>query len=323
MKPSLHAWARLVRLPNTFTVVADVLAGLSLARGSWNPWPLTVLLVIATVALYWAGMILNDVFDVEKDRLQNRGRPLVDGSISTANARFVGFQLLLSFPLTILSLVICVYGGIFDTNSNFIFEPFATLFVAIALAIVIYLYDGPLKATFFGPILMGLCRVGSLLIGISVGWWMSPQHDFTTPHLWLASFANGMFITGVTTAARKEAEQQQSLGLPVGWLIATVGVLGLAIVPWLAPAGTLMRLRSGIEYPIAIALMALPWARRAFHSLAEPNPKTIQLAVKQAILSLIFFDAVLALQFGGIAHAISICALAIPASILGRFFRST
>ncbi|NBW86494.1 MAG: hypothetical protein EBR23_06620, partial [Planctomycetia bacterium] len=65
-------WLRLVRLPNLATAAADSLAGFLIcwcAAGNvgWTPaacW----LAVAASVAFYAAGMVLNDVCDVETDR---------------------------------------------------------------------------------------------------------------------------------------------------------------------------------------------------------------------------------------------------------------
>lgn len=97
----------------------------------------------------------------------------------------------------------------------------------------------------------------------------------------------------------------------------------LASVSWFVPEGIRLRLSPQTSYPISIGLLALPWARRAVFSVVAPGPSTIQAAVKQAILSIIFFDSILALQFGGPWPSIAICSLIIPAMILGRYFRST
>ncbi len=295
---------------------------MSLARGTWEPWPLTIGLVIATVWLYWSGMILNDLFDVEEDRVRNRGRPLVDGNISLSTARFAGYTLL-TMAIVMIAGVGAFYSRSDGTVASMSFGYLSTVFVALALAACIYLYDGPLKSTFFGPILMGLCRVGSLLIGISVSWWLSPHTTITAPYLWLAAFGNGVYVTGITWSARREAEGKQNLGLPLGWTICGFGIAMLASVAWFAPTGTPMRLRPYTEYPIAVVLMALPWARRAIRSVVQPSPSTIQAAVKQAILSIIFFDALLALQFAGPYQAMIVCGLIFPALWLGKKFRST
>jgi 4-hydroxybenzoate polyprenyltransferase len=60
------SWLKLVRIPNSFTVIADVLAGSALGLASWQPGVLVFLIVLATLFFYWSGMILNDVYDLSK-----------------------------------------------------------------------------------------------------------------------------------------------------------------------------------------------------------------------------------------------------------------
>ncbi len=52
--------------------------------GDWrhNALVTMALVVIASVLVYWGGMILNDVVDLEEDRTTRLHRPLVRGSIS-------------------------------------------------------------------------------------------------------------------------------------------------------------------------------------------------------------------------------------------------
>jgi len=319
------AWLQLVRFPNAFTVVADVLAGAMLARGTWLPWRMVAVLVVAAVVMYWAGMILNDVYDIEKDRVQNRGRPLVDGRISRSTARGVGYALLVAGVLATLVATIFYVPLTFPQPSpeSQRWLCFSTPVVATLLGFSIWLYDGPLKTTPVGPVLMGLCRVGSLLLGISIGWWLEPTQPWNAPHLWMAAIGHGVYVMGITWAARREAEDSQTWTLGFGWCICLVGIAMLASVSWFVPEGARLRLSPQTSYPIAIGLLALPWARRAVFSVVTPGPNTIQAAVKQAILSIIFFDSILGLQFGGPWPAITICSLIVPAMILGRYFRST
>jgi UbiA prenyltransferase family len=319
------AWLQLVRFPNAFTVVADVMAGAMLARGTWSPWPLIAVLVVAAVGIYWAGMILNDVYDIEKDRIQNRGRPLVDGRISRSSARRVGYLLLVG---GVVSVLIATMAFAKLLPSDTFREPsswlvYSTPLVTVLLGLSVWLYDGPLKATQIGPVLMGLCRVGSLLLGISIGWWLTPTQPWNAPHLWMAAIGHGVYVMGITWAARREAEANQTWTLAFGWCVCLVGIAMLASVSWFVSEDVHLRLTAETSYPMAIGLLALPWARRAVFSVVSPSSGTIQAAVKQAILSIIFFDSILALQFGGPWPAIAICSLIIPAMILGRYFRST
>lgn len=325
----------LVRLPNVFTVIADVLAGVTVARGMigttsasramWEPWPLTAILVISAIAFYWAGMILNDVFDVDKDRLQNRGRPLVEGRISISAARMVAYGFMLGGLIAILIGVSYFSRG----ENSPATEPlswtirYSTAIIAFGLVTAIWLYDSPFKATWIGPCLMGLCRVGSMLLGLSIGWWLEPTQSIYAPHFWMAAIGHGIYVMGITWAARREAEAKQTWTLAFGWVICLVGIAMLASVSLFVPEGSYLRLSPQTSYPIAIGLLSIPWARRAVFSVVSPNPQSIQAAVKQAIMSMIFFDATLALQFGGPVPALTICALILPAMIIGRYFRST
>ena len=321
----LLAWMQLVRLPNAFTVIADVLAGTMLARGTWQPWPLIVVLVVSAVGMYWAGMILNDLYDVDKDRLQNRGRPLVDQRISMATARRVAYTLLIGgIVATLVGSFVFVEGTTsHESAAPSLWLRYSTPLVAVVLAAAIWLYDGPLKATAVGPLLMGLCRVGSLLLGISIGWWLAPTQPWNADYLWVAAIGHGVYVIGITWSARREAEATQTWTLGFGWCICVIGIAMLASVSWFAIGDRPMRLAPQSSYPIAIVLLAFPWARRALFSLIHPGPSTIQAAVKQAILSIIFFDAILALQFGGPWPAITICSLIIPAMLTGRYLKST
>lgn len=310
----LFAWAQLVRLPNVFTAIADVLAGIIVAHQSWGPWQVTVLLIGSVVCLYWGGMVLNDVYDVDRDRQANRGRPLADGRIALMQARVAGYALML-VGVALATLVV------FDPTPYQ--YKYLTPLIALATAVVIWLYDGPLKATIAGPWLMGMCRVGSMLLGLSVGWWLEPIQSFGSTYLWAAAIGHGVYVAGITWAARREAERHQNWTLLFGWIVCVVGISFLGCVPALAPQGMPLRVNPFSIYPLAIACLAMPWLRRAINTIVDPRPTTIQAAVKQAILSIIFFDALLAIQFGEFWHGAVVCSLMIPANALGKKFRST
>src|SRR6478735_4188709 len=94
-RSSILPWLRLMRLPNVFTAIADVAMGfLVVDRELSNPLALGVVAVVSAL-LYTAGMVLNDVFDVEIDRRERPFRPLPSGQIGVTTARVFGFGLLL------------------------------------------------------------------------------------------------------------------------------------------------------------------------------------------------------------------------------------
>jgi 4-hydroxybenzoate polyprenyltransferase len=329
MYTKLHLWAQLVRVPNTFTAIADVLAGAAIA-GALSPatisqsWPIIAALVLVVVFLYWTGMIWNDLNDVEQDRQQKRNRPLPNNQISISAAKkasWILVTLALGITVAIAAFQKSWYlPGIESTSGIQFYLP---VLISVLLVCCVRLYNSSLKLSILGPILMGMCRSGSLLLGISAGWYVGTSYWQELPHGWLAALGHGLYVAGFTFAGRREAEQNQSLSVALGWLIAFVGVAALALVPLFAPNDISLRMDAMPTYPIVFSLMAFPLARRAFTSIADPSPQAIQLAIKQAIFSIIFFDAMLALQFAGTWPALAICSLLIPSTLLGRFFRST
>src|SRR5947209_6055996 len=97
--PGRHAfawlpYARLLRLPNVFTAVADIaLAGaVSLAipvnRVSF------LLVALASACLYCSGMVWNDYFDVEQDARERPFRPLPSGRIALRTAWLLAVALM-------------------------------------------------------------------------------------------------------------------------------------------------------------------------------------------------------------------------------------
>ena len=78
---NLWAYAQLVRAPNVFTALADVLAGFLVVSGDFAQVGVWLPLFVASMALYSAGMVLNDVYDVEVDSKERPHRPIPSGQV--------------------------------------------------------------------------------------------------------------------------------------------------------------------------------------------------------------------------------------------------
>ena len=74
----LYGHLSLARVSNSPTVVTNVLAGAALAGGQGAP---AALLALAMVLFYTAGMYLNDLCDLARDRRERPERPLPSGLI--------------------------------------------------------------------------------------------------------------------------------------------------------------------------------------------------------------------------------------------------
>ncbi len=95
----LRAWLELARISNSPTIVSNALAGASLAvLGADGPAAVDpAALVAATaglLAIYAAGMILNDAADAPVDRIERPGRPVPSGRIRRRSAWIAGSILL-------------------------------------------------------------------------------------------------------------------------------------------------------------------------------------------------------------------------------------
>src|SRR5438132_4741242 len=96
---SLRAYAQLLRLPNVFTALADICLGWLAALAAGAPltsWPSFAFLMCASAALYSAGMVWHDFFDVEQDRRERSFRPLPSGRITRGSAARLGTALLVA-----------------------------------------------------------------------------------------------------------------------------------------------------------------------------------------------------------------------------------
>ena len=306
-----------------------------------------VLLIVASAAMYSAGMILNDVFDFEIDLEQRPERPIPSGAISKSLAASVGFTLLIG-GVSIASLC----GASFGAGSSWAWR---TGILATILAVCIVLYDGPLKRTVLAPFLMGGCRTLNILMGAStfVGLGKSEEGIAATgvgtgiegaglgmlannellglPLLvWWIAIAIGGLIAGATLLGRNEAAKAQNrFSLVFGALLVTVSLIGLAGAVYcpsspLPDAFQISETQKTI-FPMFIGFMSLTILRRVFVAAASMKPASIQLGVVSVLRSLIIIDAAicyLAVPYQ-ITYALVVLSLLIPTLWLGRIFAST
>ncbi len=301
-----QALLQLLRLPNVFTAVADVAMGFLVTHGSLQPAGHFSLLVASSVLLYWAGMVLNDVLDVEQDTRERPHRPIPSGRISLRAARLLGFELLICG-------MACGWAAAYLAGD---WRPGG---VATLLAVLILLYDLGAKRTLVGPVVMGGCRMFNVLLGMSLA--AAPHDDsllgWSSAH-WVIALGIGIYIMGVTLLGRTEARQSRRLQLAMGSLLILAGLGLLAMLPRWAP----------IIYPrqqwlLLWALLTAMIGWRCLRALVDPSPPIVQAAVKHGVLSIIFLDAAVCAGLLGGGWGIVILMLAIPAMYLGRWIYST
>jgi 4-hydroxybenzoate polyprenyltransferase len=314
----LLAYLQLVRLPNVFTAMADVFMGFLIAHGTLAAWREFVPLLVASSCIYLAGMVWNDWFDVEVDRAERPGRPLPSGRVPMRHA-------------LILGIVLVVVGG---ASATFVGPTSRN--VALVLVACVLLYDGVLKGTVLGPLVMGACRLLNVLLGLSSvphTIWLPGHEQGAARFGTMVAAGLGLYVMGVTRFARREAEQSPRMELTSTTLGINLGLLLLAMAPphlreWLVvvPIEPMHDSLVGSAYPVAAALWlaaVLATNLMAWRALTDSQPAKIQAAVKTCIMAIIVIDAAVVALVCGPVWAAAVLLLLVPSLTLGRWVYST
>ena len=147
-----RGWLALLRPPNLFTVPGDIVAGWFLAGGTCADPGRAAFLGGASLCIYSAGLVLNDLADAETDRRERPGRPIPSGRVSrraAVSATLVltagGLGLAAAAGMTSL----CVGGGL--------------------VALVVFYDLAAKRVPVLGPVVMGACRGANVVLGASTG----------------------------------------------------------------------------------------------------------------------------------------------------------
>lgn len=282
-----RAYLDLVRLPNLFTAIADVLAGFAFAGGGLAEWPMLVLLCLSSVCLYAGGVTLNDVCDVGIDALERPNRPIPSGRITVRAARNLSVILLIAG----ITLAMCasVRSGV----------------VASALVVSIVLYDVVLKRAWIAPGFMGLCRGLNFFLPLAA---LGASLD--TVATFFPSMILWVYVTSVTTFARGEAVGGRRRSLTLGAGGVCLSVAALAGLHWAI-------LDPHDAYLVLVTLLTLTVAYYGVAAVRQADPDSIQRAVKVFVVSLIGLDASFAWASRGVIAGAVVACLLIPTVILG------
>ncbi len=286
---------RLTRPANIVTAVSDILAGVAISGflvnnfdGEYAP---VLWLVLTTIGLYGGGVVLNDVFDMALDAEERPERPIPSGLISLGEAARLGVFLLVA--------------GVFF---GYVVSPLSGI-VAFATAVAAVIYNKWAKHnSFFGPLVMGLCRGLNLLLGISIIPQMAAEY-------WYLGIVPIAYIAAVTMVSRGEVHggsRSTLYAATVLYLMAMASILYLSLIRGYAV--------TTVFYVVAWALMVFVPLRNAW---VRPEGRLIGQAVKAGVLALILMNAAWASAFG-VGYLALVIILLLPLSLgLARVFAVT
>lgn len=282
---SIVYFLRLMRPANIVTSVADVLAGIAISGYFVNVeadyFPV-LLLCISTIGLYGGGIVFNDVFDADLDKIERPERAIPSGAVKLNEAIFLGAFLLITGIAA--ALILSVLSGI----------------IAFLIAFFALIYNKYSKHhSFLGPLNMGLCRGLNLILGISII--ASALNEW-----YFLGMVPLIYIFSITIISQGEVHGSNRNKLYYG------AILYLTVI-------SIMLYSSWIKGQVLIALFfIIPFAWMIFkpllRAIKEPLGKNIGKAVKAGVISLILMDAAWAAVFGSPLAAISI-ALLLPLSL--------
>ncbi|MFC0775156.1 UbiA-like protein EboC [Terrimonas alba] len=296
----LTGYLRLMRPANIVTAVADILAGVAIAAfastgGSIPSLFPVFLLIICTIGLYGGGVVFNDVFDADIDRVERPERPIPSGLIQKRDAT------ILATGLYVMALITAafVHPQIFSLS----------FLLASVIAILATVYDKWGKHhSLLGPVNMGLCRGLNLLLGMSV------LPAALMQYWWLGIFPV-IYIGAITMISRDEVYGGKRITL---YLAAFFYLIILSAIAWFAVEKNQLLYAAGFILFFA-GMIGLPLSK----AIKSPVAQNIRKAVKAGVIAVIIMNASWAAAFGAIGWALVILCL-LPLSILfARIFAVT
>jgi 4-hydroxybenzoate polyprenyltransferase len=290
----LKAWVQLLRLPNLLTVPGDPIVGFfswssiryysSSEKGYLDIGNVVMLVpcILSVLMLYCAGLILNDLMDLNEDRRDRRYRPLPSERISARSASVV--------------LTVMFVGGLVAAWFN------GTLCAGVAgvLSLAIVTYNaGAKRIPIIGPLNMGLCRGLSVFMGLAISSSLhlgqnSPDALITWAKLsmllsWPFFSITPMilYIALIAFIASDETKPGKMRILP--WMpAATVAIWMICLIhphpQWDSPlSAASLLIIAGL--PVAMAVTC------GYRLNGEPEPKTVQRVVGELVGNLLLIQA--------------------------------
>ena len=304
----LAAWCQLFRLPNLLTVPGDPIAGFVLAAsaaptepGVSRPYLRLGLAASISLLMYMAGLLWNDWFDLAKDARERPRRPLPSGAIRP-NAVAVTATVLI-----LLAVFVATVAG--D----------ATLYVTAVLGLAVMAYNRFAKGVpVVGPVVMGLCRGLSILVGAAA----FGLAGLTTLSVLAAAGGVLIYIAAVTALAATETRARR-LGL-LRWLPP------LAMLVWVAAINATGLLTGFVpifwEPTAVVQILALGLALACAERLKGAPAPEVQKTIGRLIRALLLIQASIIVGGGGyvgiaIATAL-VLAWPVSAILSRRFYAS-
>lgn len=285
-----YYYLTLMRPSNLMTALSDILGGIAISGffglADWSSESLSsiALLLLSTIGLYGGGIVFNDVFDLKADQVSRPERVLPSGKVGFREAVQLGAFLLL-IGIAAAAMVSMLSG-----------------LIALGIAVLALFYNKVAKHhAFFGPLNMGLCRGGNLLLGMSI----LPDHLFQNGYIILVPV---IFVAAITLTAQKEVSGNNKSAI----LLAMF--LDIMVVAMFFAISQFSGLNLWVAAPFLLLWYGLNFLAK-FKAYQQNRPDWIKRAVKTGVLSLILLNACYIAGFANWFYALPVLFL-LPISVL-------
>lgn len=290
----LTGYLRLMRPANIVTAISDVLGGAAIGHAifPFSALEVNTLLwpVFATTFLYGGGVVMNDVFDADLDKIERPERPIPSGLIKKSSATIFGILLLL-------------VGILCASVANYLPGIIAAV---IALAAVVY--DKWAKHhSFMGPLTMGFCRGCNLLLGMSIVGWLN--------QFLLFAIVPTIYIFAITMISRGEVHGGKRTTLYIAAVLYILVIMCILAISFSAET-----LPVTLPFIAFFTLMIFVPLQKAINN---PEGFRIGKAVKFGVISLIIMNASWAAASNNLPLALLIIGLLPISLLLARLFAVT
>ncbi|MBL7696516.1 MAG: UbiA-like protein EboC [Chitinophagaceae bacterium] len=292
-----------MRPANIVTAISDVLAGVAIAYAMFIAFPVAphlnwtgiIFLILSTSFLYGGGVVMNDVFDTDLDKLERPERPIPSGLIKKSSASFFGISLI------VLGVLCAILVSPSLQSLSWV--------IAIIIGAAALIYDKWAKHhAFFGPLTMGLCRGLNLLLGMSII--TIAVHAFV--YLALVPL---LYIFAITMISRGEVHGGKRTTLYVAAALYLLVILTILYISF-----TEDTLLFTLPFIVFFSLMIFLPLQKA---IIKPEGPRIGKAVKAGVISLIIMNASWAAAVDNLVLAAIIIALLPISLLLARLFAVT
>lgn len=182
----------LIRFPNIFTTIPNIILGYFLFTDIKDTDYLDLsILLLVSILLYIGGVVLNDYFDLKKDKNERPSRPLPSNKIPKRNAIYI--------------CISCFTFALFLSS----YTSLTAFLLTITILILIFIYNSYSKERISGPPNMGLIRSFNILLGASTSFSFSAFNlQLPDPKIPIIILFEFLYVFLITLLSRNETEKQ-------------------------------------------------------------------------------------------------------------------